>query len=90
MPVLTTTDPNLKLIENWDTLGLRATGSNGVHVDGAYIPEHLLLRGKDIFEMGKPTGGEYDPEDPVYRMPFMQLFLVGFPCYVIRCHGSFN
>ncbi len=24
-------------------------------------------------------GEDYDPKDPVYRMPFMQLFLVGFP-----------
>ena len=79
MPVLKTSDPNLKLIENWDTLGLRSTGSNGVHVDGAYIPEHLILKGKDIFGLGKPAGGEYDSEDPVYRMPFMQLFLAAFP-----------
>jgi hypothetical protein len=79
MAVVSTKDPNLKKIHNWDTLGLRATGSIGVDLDGAYIPEHLLLRGKDIFEKGKPMGGEYDPEDPVYRMPFMQLFLVGFP-----------
>ena len=79
MPVLRTSDPNFKLIENWDTLGLRSTGSNGVHVDGAYIPEHLILRGKDIFGLGKPAGGEYDPQDPVYRMPFMQMFLAAFP-----------
>ena len=59
--------------------GYAATGSNGVHVDGAYIPEHLILRGKDIFGLGKPAGGDYDPEDPVYRMPFMQLFLAAFP-----------
>src|SRR4051794_37214097 len=79
MAVVSTKDPDYKQIENWDTLGLRATGSIGVQVDGAYIPEHLLLRGKDIFDLGKPMGGNYDPEDPVYRMPFMQLFLVGFP-----------
>jgi alkylation response protein AidB-like acyl-CoA dehydrogenase len=79
MPVLKTSDPNLKLIENWDTLGMRATGSNGVHVDGAYIPEHLILKGKDIFDLGKPMGGNYDQEDPVYRMPFMQMFLAAFP-----------
>ena len=90
MAVVSTSDPDLKLIENWDTFGLRSTGSNGVHVDGAYIPEHLILRGKDIFDLGKPMGGDYDPEDPVYRMPFMQLFLVGFPATLIRCNGTFN
>ena len=67
------------MIDNWDTLGLRRTGSNGVDVDGAYIPEHLILRGKDIFGLGKPAGGSYDPQDPVYRMPFMQMFLAAFP-----------
>ncbi|MCM3725019.1 acyl-CoA dehydrogenase [Neobacillus cucumis] len=77
--VVSTSDPDVKIIENWDTLGLRSTGSNGIHVDGAYIPEHLLVPAKYLFEIGKPMGGDYDPEDPVYRMPFMQLFLVGFP-----------
>ena len=62
MPARRTSDSNLKPIENWDTLGLRSTGSNGVHVDGADIPEHLILRGKDIFGLGKPAGGEHDSE----------------------------
>ena len=35
-------------------------------------------------------GGDYDPEDPVYRMPFMQLFLVGFPATALRGNGTLN
>ena len=90
MPVLRTSDPNLKLIENWDTLGLRSTGSNGVHVDGAYIPEHLILHGKDIFRLGKPAGGEYDPQRPCLPYAIYADVFGRLPCYVIRRNGSFN
>ena len=90
MPVLRISDPNLKLIENWDTLGMRGTGSNGVHVDGAYIPEHLILRGKDIFGLGKPAGGKYDPARPCLPYAIYADVFGGIPCYVIRGYGSFN
>ncbi|WP_245578146.1 flavin-dependent monooxygenase [Alicyclobacillus herbarius] len=67
------------IIHNWDTVGLRGSGSNGVSVDGAYVPAHRVLPAGRLLATGLPTGGEYDPADPVYRMPFMPLFLLGFP-----------
>ena len=53
-------------------------------------PGHLILRGKDIFGLGKPAGGEYDPQDPVYRMPFMQMFLAAFPATSLGAMDRFN
>jgi|GEM_PF-321676 len=70
---------DLKIVENWDTVGLRASGSNGVVADGAFVPLHRILPAGRVMATGKPAGGDYDENDPVYRMPFMPLFLLGFP-----------
>ncbi|GMO01257.1 flavin-dependent monooxygenase [Parageobacillus thermoglucosidasius] len=70
---------DVQIVENWDTMGLRASGSNGVLVEGAYVPLHRIFPAGRVMAHGKPVGGDYDENDPVYRMPFMPLFLLGFP-----------
>ena len=70
---------DVKIVENWDTIGLRGSGSNGVLVEGAYVPLHHIMPAGRVMATGKPAGGDYDADDPVYRMPFMPLFLLGFP-----------
>ncbi|WP_017727755.1 hypothetical protein [Halalkalibacterium ligniniphilum] len=70
---------DLTVVENWDTVGLRGTGSNGVLVDNAYVPLHRIFPAGRVMATGVPAGGDYDKNDPVYRMPFMPLFLLGFP-----------
>lgn len=70
---------DVKIVENWNTIGLRASGSNGVLVEGAYVPLHRILPAGRVMADGKPVGGDYDENDPVYRIPFMPLFLLGFP-----------
>jgi alkylation response protein AidB-like acyl-CoA dehydrogenase len=70
---------DLTIIENWDTVGLRGSGSNGVKVENAYVPLHRIFPAARVMAKGKPMGGDYDETDPAYRMPFMSLFLFGFP-----------
>ncbi|MFB5189784.1 acyl-CoA dehydrogenase family protein [Alicyclobacillus fastidiosus] len=77
--VLALPKTDVEIINNWDTIGLRGSGSNGVRVEGAYVPERRVLPAGRLLATGKPTGGDYDEADPVYRMPFMPLFLLGFP-----------
>ncbi|EPZ41035.1 MULTISPECIES: hypothetical protein [Alicyclobacillus] len=77
--VLAVPKSDYTIVDNWDTLGLRGSGSNGVRVDGAYVPLHRILPAGRLLSTGKPAGGDYDEADPIYRMPFMPLFLLGFP-----------
>lgn len=70
---------DLTIVENWDTVGLRGSGSNGVFVENAYVPLHRIFPAARVLTKGKPPGGDYDENDPAYRMPFMPLFLFGFP-----------
>lgn len=49
----------VKIVENWDVIGLRGTGSHDLVVDGAVVPrERTFVRG------GEPT-----VDEPLYRYP---------------------
>lgn len=57
---------------NWDTVGLRGTGSNDILVEDVFVPAHRTV------EVGVPDshvfpGWELNPE-PLYRVPFPAMF----------------
>ncbi|MBX0314672.1 acyl-CoA dehydrogenase [Planococcus glaciei] len=69
---------DVEIVDNWDTLGLRGTGSNGVLVDNVYIPPNR------VFKMARVMAGQglgkdnYEPEYQIANVPYMQFFLMGF------------
>jgi len=73
----------VEIVENWDTLGLRPTGSHGIRAQGVYVPREMILPLLPVVSTGKPLGGEYDEEEPLYRVPFMPMFLMGFPALAL-------
>lgn len=60
-----------EIIRNWDTFGSRATGSNGIRVENVFVPWQRIFPAGAVKNDAKPMGGEYDPEEPVYRVPYM-------------------
>lgn len=66
------------VIDNWDAVGLRGTGSNDVVADAVTVPaEHTIA---PFFEPARHDG-------PLWRFPFFTLVgtqLVGFPLGVAR------
>jgi 3-hydroxy-9,10-secoandrosta-1,3,5(10)-triene-9,17-dione monooxygenase len=58
-----------RIIENWDVIGLRATGSNDIETIEAFVPEHRTYR---------PDAGLLPLQDPalpeLYRMPWLYVF----------------
>ncbi|KGQ20973.1 acyl-CoA dehydrogenase family protein [Thermus filiformis] len=73
----------VEIVENWDTLGLRPTGSHGIRAEGVYVPPERILPLIPVVSTGKPIGGEYDEDEPLYRVPFMPMFLMGFPALAL-------
>jgi len=61
-----------RIVENWDVMGLRATGSNDIVVEDAFVPEHRTLREIDMFDLRCP-GHQHNP-GALYRIPFAQIF----------------
>ena len=61
-----------RIVENWDVMGLRATGSNDIVVEDAFVPEHRTLCEVDMFNLQCP--GHQHSRAALYRIPFAQIF----------------
>ncbi|WP_344937651.1 acyl-CoA dehydrogenase family protein [Zhongshania borealis] len=62
-----------QIIENWDVLGLRATGSNDILVEDVFVPEYRTHKALDGFLCQSP--GNDVNKAPLYRIPWAQLFV---------------
>ena len=75
----------IKIVKNWDTFGLRGSGSNQVIVDNVYVPMERIVRLEAADTTGMPPEAvidpeaEYDQEYPFYHVPFYPTFYLGFP-----------
>jgi alkylation response protein AidB-like acyl-CoA dehydrogenase len=70
--------PEGKIIKDWNAFGLNGTGSNSFTVENVFVRWDMVLPLGAIKKNTVPIGGEYDPEEPVYRVPFGPAFCVGF------------
>jgi alkylation response protein AidB-like acyl-CoA dehydrogenase len=66
------------VIQNWNPLGLRGSGSNTVVADHLFIPEDMVFRFSDIIENRKPRKLEIDEDYLYFNVPFFSAFYVGF------------
>jgi len=62
-----------EIVDNWDVVGLQGTGSHDIVVDDAFVPEHRTHEVIDGFMCDNPGNAVNDA--PLYRMPFMQVFV---------------
>ncbi|MFK8049873.1 MAG: acyl-CoA dehydrogenase family protein [Halioglobus sp.] len=58
-----------KIIDNWDVLGLKGTGSHDIVVDDVFVPEHRTHN-----MLADAGGKKFMHKPPLYRLPFMQVF----------------
>lgn len=62
-----------EIVDNWDVVGLQGTGSNDIVVEDVFVPEHRTHKSIDGFLCENP--GNAVNTAPLYRMPFMQVFV---------------
>lgn len=62
-----------KILDTWDTFGLRATGSHDVVVEKAFIPEYRTHRAMDGFMGTNP--GKAANDGPLFQLPWAQVFV---------------
>jgi 3-hydroxy-9,10-secoandrosta-1,3,5(10)-triene-9,17-dione monooxygenase len=78
-----------KIVHNWDVVGLQGTGSHDVVVEGAFVPEHRTHKSIDGFLCDNP--GNAINTAPLYRMPFMQVFVRAVCTATLgACEGALN
>jgi 3-hydroxy-9,10-secoandrosta-1,3,5(10)-triene-9,17-dione monooxygenase len=62
-----------QIVHDWTVFGLQATGSHGISVDNAFVPEHRTHRAVDGFLCKNP--GQAVNTAPLYRLPWAQVFV---------------
>lgn len=62
-----------EIIENWDVLGLKATGSHDVLVEDVFVPEYRTHNATDGFMCNSP--GNQLNQGHLYRIPWAQIFV---------------
>jgi 3-hydroxy-9,10-secoandrosta-1,3,5(10)-triene-9,17-dione monooxygenase len=62
-----------KIVHDWNVFGLQGTGSHGVVVDKAFVPEYRTHRAFDGFALTNP--GQAVNTAPLYRVPWAQVFV---------------
>jgi len=70
---------DVQVVGNWNTLGLRPTGSNQVIADNVYVPRERILRLEVADTTRRPPEEDYDKEYPYYHVPYFSAFYLGFP-----------
>ena len=66
-------DSDYRIIKNWDVIGLKATGSHDIAVDGAFVPEYRTHKTRDDSRAARP--GLAVNSAPLYTLPFAQVFV---------------
>jgi 3-hydroxy-9,10-secoandrosta-1,3,5(10)-triene-9,17-dione monooxygenase len=61
-----------KIIDTWNSTGLKGTGSNDVEAKEVFVPEHMTLAVRDV--AGGPTPGSAANPSPLYALPVFSLF----------------
>lgn len=62
-----------EIVRNWDTLGLRATGSHDIVVEDVFVPAYRTHRTRDDSPAARP--GQAVNKSPLYTLPFAQVFV---------------
>ncbi|ORB83538.1 acyl-CoA dehydrogenase [Mycobacterium kansasii] len=60
---------DIRIVDVWQTDGMRATGSNDLVIEDAFVPEHRLVKVSDIYGGTAPGAQLYDAA--VYRWPLV-------------------
>ncbi|NWH07457.1 MAG: acyl-CoA dehydrogenase family protein [Alphaproteobacteria bacterium] len=64
--------PDYKVIDVWNVIGLKGTGSNDIVVENAFVPEHLTHQFAHSFMMTDPGRATFTSRN--YKYPFGVVF----------------
>ena len=76
--LVTVNTRQIEIVGEWDPFGLRGTGSHTVRCADVFVPWHRVLPLAHVKKTNQPIGGDWDDTTPIYRVPFMPMFCVGF------------
>lgn len=69
------------VVDVWDAMGLRGSGSNDIVVEDAFVPDHRALRNYEQHQLRAP--GRAVNTGPLYAMPFGTIFPMAITAPVV-------
>jgi 3-hydroxy-9,10-secoandrosta-1,3,5(10)-triene-9,17-dione monooxygenase len=69
----------LEIVDDWEVLGLRGTGSRSLVLDDVFVPAHRSVLLRDLFD-GTTPGALAHPDYPLLRAPRGLLAPFSLPC----------
>lgn len=72
---------DIQVLDVWDPVGLRGTGSNDIVVDKAFVPAHRIVRNWDVAQLRAP--GRMVNQGPLYALPFGAVFTTAVAAPVV-------
>lgn len=75
-----------EVVDVWDTVGLRGTGSNDIVVEDVFVPEHRVLRNVEHVRLTGP--GQRVNSGPLYRIPFGAVFTSAITSPIVGVVGG--
>jgi alkylation response protein AidB-like acyl-CoA dehydrogenase len=60
--------PEIEIVDDWEVLGLRGTGSRSLLLDDVFIPAHRSILLRDLYD-GTTPGALVHPDYPLLRAP---------------------
>lgn len=73
----------LQVVENWDTFGLRGSGSNQVVLENVFVPDSRIFKVAEAEETRRPPIENYEKDYPFYHKPLFPTFYFGFPVMAV-------
>ena len=68
----------LTIVKDWDSLGLRGSGSNTVIADNVFVPDDMVFDFAEVINNRKPIPLEVDEDYLYYNTAFFPAFYLGF------------
>src|SRR5579875_162510 len=78
---------DIKIIDDWHVMGMAGTGSKSFVVEDVFVPEHRILRYRDLEEATGP--GNKAHTSPIFRMPHGGLATTAFACVAVGIAEGF-
>lgn len=70
-----------EVVDTWDVIGMRGTGSNTVVTEDVFVPEHRVLAYMDLIEGVAPGAGVH--ANPMYALPFKSYSSLTFATPIV-------
>ena len=72
-----------KIVDNWEVMGLKGTGSADIVVDNIFVPEHRII--SRVEQRDGTAKGTKTHEDKLYSTPYLTIGPVALAAVVVGC-----